>query len=185
MVNCRFDDREKTKRQKLLFGLRKGGKGEEWNNLPEDSVSLRFTPAPPNVSCVPASRELVSVGPLPLPVSGGGHASRRLSPSSKEVLFSLLYSTVFRRISARPVEQKTTKTFSEPCSGSSGSAETSLNDLSDVLQHLWLRKRLSAPNHFSAVRMAFGEAGRRAWYKARKNDMLYGMAGNSILLLVR
>ena len=33
-----------------------------------------LTPAPPNVYCVPAMRELVSAGPLPLPVSGGGHA---------------------------------------------------------------------------------------------------------------
>ena len=35
---------------------------------------LRFAPAPPNVSCVPAERELVSVGPLPLYLSGGGQA---------------------------------------------------------------------------------------------------------------
>jgi hypothetical protein len=33
-----------------------------------------LTPAPPNVYCVPAARGLVSAGPLPLPVSGGGHA---------------------------------------------------------------------------------------------------------------
>ena len=33
-----------------------------------------LTPAPPHVYCVPAVRELVSAGPLPLPVSGGGHA---------------------------------------------------------------------------------------------------------------
>ena len=33
-----------------------------------------FAPAPPNVSCVPAERELVSVGPLPLYLSGGGQA---------------------------------------------------------------------------------------------------------------
>ena len=92
-------------------------------------------------------------------------------------------TTCPRRTLACPVEQKTTKTFSAPCTGTPGSAKTSLNDLSDVLQHLWQCK--DYPNHFSAVRMAFGEAGRRAWYKARKNDMLYGMAGNSILLLVR
>ena len=76
---------EKTKRQKLPFGLRKG----EGDNLPEDSVSLRFTPAPPNVSCVPASRELVSVGPLPLPVSGGGHAFGNKYPRSNVVGYLL------------------------------------------------------------------------------------------------
>ena len=38
------------------------------------SGGLRFAPAPPNVSCVPAKRELVSVGPLPLYLSGGGQA---------------------------------------------------------------------------------------------------------------
>jgi len=38
------------------------------------SGGLRFAPAPPNVSFVPAERELVSVGPLPLYLSGGGQA---------------------------------------------------------------------------------------------------------------
>ena len=37
-----------------------------------------LSPAPPTVSFVPASRELVSGGPLPLPVSGGGHAPGRV-----------------------------------------------------------------------------------------------------------
>jgi len=41
-----------------------------------------FAPAPPIVSCVPASQELVSNGPLPLPVSGGGHARSKEPPSS-------------------------------------------------------------------------------------------------------
>ena len=41
-----------------------------------------FAPAPPIVSCVPASQELVSNGPLPLPVSGGGHARSTELPSS-------------------------------------------------------------------------------------------------------
>ena len=48
--------------------------------LPEASASLRSAPAPPTVSCVPS--ELVSSGPLPLPRSGGGQASGRVSPSS-------------------------------------------------------------------------------------------------------
>ena len=39
-----------------------------------------LTPAPPTVSCVPASRELVSGGPLPLPLSGGGQATREGLP---------------------------------------------------------------------------------------------------------
>ena len=47
------------------------------DSLPGDSVSLRSTPAPPTVSCVPSG--LVSGGPLPLPVSGGGHAPGRES----------------------------------------------------------------------------------------------------------
>ena len=45
-----------------------------------DSTSLRSVPAPPIVSYVPS--ELVSNGPLPLPVSGGGHAPRWVSPSA-------------------------------------------------------------------------------------------------------
>ena len=55
---------------------------EEGNTLTGDSVSLRSTPAPPIASCVPASRELVFNGPLPLPVSGGGHAPVSVFPSS-------------------------------------------------------------------------------------------------------
>ena len=42
--------------------------------ISEDSVTLRFTPAPPNVSYV-VLRNLSPAGPIPLPVSGGGHAS--------------------------------------------------------------------------------------------------------------
>ncbi len=41
-----------------------------------------LTPAPPNVYGVPATRELVSVGPLPLPVSWGGHARPPPHPAS-------------------------------------------------------------------------------------------------------
>ena len=44
-----------------------------------DSVPLRSTPAPPTVSCVPSG--LVSGGPLPLPLSGGGQAPQGVSPS--------------------------------------------------------------------------------------------------------
>jgi len=40
-------------------------------------------PAPPTIYCVPASRELVSCGPLPLPLSGGGQAPRREFPPSR------------------------------------------------------------------------------------------------------
>ena len=43
------------------------------DSLPEDSASLRSAPAPPIVSCVPSG--LVSNGPLPLHLSGGGQAS--------------------------------------------------------------------------------------------------------------
>jgi len=38
------------------------------------SARLRLAPAPPIVSSVVASQQLVSDGPLPLPMSGGGHA---------------------------------------------------------------------------------------------------------------
>ena len=48
--------------------------------FPGGSVPLRFTPYPPTVSCVLASRELVSGGPLPLPVAEGGHAPGNLLP---------------------------------------------------------------------------------------------------------
>ncbi len=46
-----------------------------------DSVPLRSTPAPPIVSCVPPG--LVSNGPLPLPLSGGGQAPQGDTPSSR------------------------------------------------------------------------------------------------------
>ena len=42
-----------------------------------NSTSLRSVPAPPIVSCVPSG--LVSNGPLPLPVSGGGHVPEGMS----------------------------------------------------------------------------------------------------------
>ena len=40
---------------------------------PGNSAPLCSAPAPPIASCVPASRELVFNGPLPLPVCGGAH----------------------------------------------------------------------------------------------------------------
>ena len=56
---------------------------EDRDSLSENSVPLRSTPAPPIASCVPAARELVFNGPLPLPVCGGAHVSERESlPSS-------------------------------------------------------------------------------------------------------
>ena len=55
----------------------------EGNALRGDSVPLRSTPAPPTVSCVPSG--LVSGGPLPLPLSGGGQAPRRALPSPEHV----------------------------------------------------------------------------------------------------
>ena len=56
--------------------VRMGGQGASRPSLP------LLTPAPPTVSCVPASRELVSGGPLPLPSSGGGQATRAGLPPS-------------------------------------------------------------------------------------------------------
>ena len=42
--------------------------------VPSGRLARDARSAPPTVSCVPASQELVSGGPLPLPVAGGGHA---------------------------------------------------------------------------------------------------------------
>ena len=57
---------------------------EEGDIIPKDSVR-RFAPlsGPSQRLLRPRKRELVSVGPLPLPVSGGGHAFGIVSPSSK------------------------------------------------------------------------------------------------------
>ena len=52
---------------------------ESGSTLPGDSVTLRSTPAPPIVYGVPSG--LVSNGPLPLPVSGGGHAPGSVLPA--------------------------------------------------------------------------------------------------------
>ena len=49
-----------------------------YKDFAEVSGGLRFAPAPPNVSCVPAKRELVSVGPLPLYLSEGGQTPGHL-----------------------------------------------------------------------------------------------------------
>ena len=53
--------------------------------LPGGSVPLRFTPDPPIVSCVLAMRELVSSGPLPLPVADGGYAPGNLLPITANI----------------------------------------------------------------------------------------------------
>ena len=50
-----------------------------------DSVPLRSTPAPPIVSCVPSG--LVSNGPLPLPLSGGGQAPEGEHPNRYALVF--------------------------------------------------------------------------------------------------
>ena len=50
-----------------------------------DSVPLRSTPAPPIVSCVPSG--LVSNGPLPLPLSGGGQAPEGEHPNLYALVF--------------------------------------------------------------------------------------------------
>ena len=139
MVNCRFDDREKTKRQKLLFGLRKGGRGRNGTTsrrTPFRFASLRPLPTSP---ASPLRGNLYPSGPSPCPCPGvdtppGGCPL----PPKKRFLYRIPpYFAVPRRISARPVEQKPTKTFSAPCSGTPGSAKTSQNVLSDVLPHLW------------------------------------------------
>lgn len=81
--------------------IHRRGPGDIWQGLwepivlsvPDDSSAPKGTlcsgtphpsdaPAPPNVSCVPALQELVSVGPLPLPASGGGHVRSVEYPSS-------------------------------------------------------------------------------------------------------
>ena len=54
-----------------------------------DSIPLRSIPAPPIVSCVPSG--LVSNGPLPLPVSGGGHAPQGVPSSTAAIIGA--YST--------------------------------------------------------------------------------------------
>ena len=54
-----------------------------------DSVPLRFTPAPPTVTCTDRKASFpagtTAVGPLPLPWSGGGQAPRGVPPSSARV----------------------------------------------------------------------------------------------------
>ena len=62
----------------LALHTRSASEGAPCSGTPFASL----TPAPPTVSCVPASQELVSSGPLPLPVSGGGHVRCTEPPSS-------------------------------------------------------------------------------------------------------
>ena len=55
------------------------------DSLPGDSIPLRSIPAPPIVSCVPSG--LVSNGPLPLPLSGGGQAPEGEHPNRYALVF--------------------------------------------------------------------------------------------------
>ena len=57
-----------------------GGLATEEGTPRGDSASLRSATAPPIVSCAPSG--LVSNGPLPLPLSGGGQAPRGVPSSS-------------------------------------------------------------------------------------------------------
>ena len=68
------------------------------STLPGDSASLRFAPAPPTISGVPASRELVSCGPLPLPSSGGGQAPGRVLPSGDYWYFRIAADRFLRNM---------------------------------------------------------------------------------------
>ena len=57
-------------------------------NIPSgDSASLRFAPAPPTVAGVPAKQELVSSGPLPLPLCGGAQAPEGMSNTSIKFIY--------------------------------------------------------------------------------------------------
>ena len=51
-----------------------------WQTAPDGTPLPSVAPAPPNVSCV-VSDHLSPSGPIPLPVSGGGHARRGQFPS--------------------------------------------------------------------------------------------------------
>ena len=62
-----------------------------WKGLRRTSFAS-LTPAPPTIYFVPLTAELVSCGPLPLPVSGGGHASA--IPSILPVAFSQFHSRI-------------------------------------------------------------------------------------------
>ena len=69
----------------ICYAVTPGG----WKGLRRTPFAS-LTPAPPTIYFVPLTAELVSCGPLPLPVSGGGHASA--IPSILPVAFSRLYS---------------------------------------------------------------------------------------------
>ena len=61
-------------------------KAEDGDMCRGDSVSLRSTPAPPTAKCTGPGASSLSApsvsGPLPLPMCGGAHAPRHMSPSS-------------------------------------------------------------------------------------------------------
>ena len=67
-----------------ILGARSAPKGTPCSGTPlsPGPSAPSLAPAPPSVSCVPAAQELVSAGPLPLPLSGGGQARCMEHPSS-------------------------------------------------------------------------------------------------------
>ena len=73
------------------------------------SVVPLLPPAPPTVSCVPASRELVSGGPLPLPSSGGGQATRAGLPPSAVPLPYVMNTECFQPVYRRRWKHKTSQ----------------------------------------------------------------------------
>ena len=71
----------------ICYAVTPGG----WKGLRRTTFAS-LTTAPPTIYFVPLTAELVSCGPLPLPVSGGGHAST--IPSILPVAFSQFHSRI-------------------------------------------------------------------------------------------
>ena len=71
----------------ICFAVTPGG----WKGLRRTPFAS-LTTAPPTIYFVPLPAELVSCGPRPLPVSGGGHASA--IPSIPPVAFSQFHSRI-------------------------------------------------------------------------------------------
>ena len=69
--------------------------GQAGSTLPGNSVPLRSTPAPPTVSCAPAG--LVSSGPLPLYLSGGGQVPGRVLPACSNYWYFRIAADRFLR----------------------------------------------------------------------------------------